>query len=110
MCNVTNQNDITKQKCDIVVVTGKLCTLPPYSSIYLSQSNDNAQCVDEQDRFKFVDDLSFLEVIYLLTVGITSYNIHAHVPSNIPTHNQVIVGNNLNNQSQLNSINDWTKK
>ena len=66
--------------------------------------------MDEQDRFKFVDDLSFLEVIYLLNVGIASYNIHAHVPSNIPTHNQVIVGNNLNTQSQLNSINEWTNK
>ena len=77
---------------------------------YLSQSNDNAQCVDEQDRFKFVDNLSFLEVIYLLNVGIASYNIHAPVPSNIPTHNQVIVGNNLNTQSQLNSINEWTNK
>ena len=77
---------------------------------YLSQSNDNAQCLDEEDRFKFVDDLSFLEVIYLLNVGIATYNIHAHVPSNIPTHNQVIMGNNLKTQSQLNSINEWTNQ
>ena len=27
---------------------------------YLSQSNDNADCVDESERFKFVDDLTFL--------------------------------------------------
>ena len=34
---------------------------------YLSQSNDNAECVDVDDRFKFVDDLSFLEIIYMLS-------------------------------------------
>ena len=68
---------------------------------YLSQSNDNAQCVDEEDRFKFVDDLSFLEVIYLLNT-ICAIK-HA-------THNEGIMGNTLNTQSQLNSINDWTNK
>ena len=57
---------------------------------YLSQSNDNADCVEEQNRFKFVDDLSFLEIIYLLNIGISSYNVKAHVPSDIPTHNQII--------------------
>ena len=49
-------------------------------------------------------------MIYLLNVGIATYNIHAHVPSNIPTHNQVIMGNNLKTQSQLNSINEWTNQ
>ena len=77
---------------------------------YLSQSNDNAECVDEEDRFKFVDDLSFLEIIYLLNVGLASYNIRAHVPSNIPTHNQVISGEVLKSQTQLDWINEWTKE
>ena len=76
---------------------------------YLSQSNDNADCVDEADRFKFVDDLSFLEIIYLLNVGMSSYNIHTHVPSNIPSHNQVIQRSNLKSQEQLETINRWTK-
>ena len=41
---------------------------------YLSQSNDNADCVDESERFKFVDDLTFLEIIYLLNIGLATYN------------------------------------
>ena len=49
-------------------------------------------------------------MIYLLNIGIATYNIHAHVPSNIPTHNQLIVAENLKTQGQLNMINDWTKK
>ena len=54
---------------------------------YLSQSNDNADCVNVADRFKFVDDLTILEVVNLLTVGITSFNIKQEVPSDINIHN-----------------------
>merc|ERR1711895_226859 len=49
----------------------------------LSQSNDNADSVPVENRFKFVDDLSFIEIICLLNVGFASYNIRAHVPSDI---------------------------
>ena len=76
---------------------------------YLAQSNDNADCVDVENRFKFVDDLSFVEIIFLLNMGLSSYDVRAHVPSNIPIHNQVIQGSNLKSQSQLESINEWTK-
>ena len=77
---------------------------------YLSQSNDNATCISESDRFKFVDDLTFLEIIHLLSVGIASYNIRAHVPSNVATHNQIIPAENLKSQKQLHEINQWTHK
>ena len=76
---------------------------------YLSQSNDNSECISESDKFKFVDDLSFLEIIQLLSVGLASYNIRAQIPSNIPTHNQIIVSDNLKSQNYLNEINVWTK-
>ena len=62
---------------------------------YLSQSNNCADIVSEEDRFRFVDDLSVLEIVDLLTVGITSYNINQHIPSEIPVHNQYIPGENL---------------
>ena len=42
---------------------------------YLSQSNDSADCVNVGDRFKFIDDLSVLEIVNLLTVGLSSFNI-----------------------------------
>ena len=32
---------------------------------YLVQSNDNSDCLDQEDRFKYVDDLSLLEVLFL---------------------------------------------
>ena len=42
-------------------------------------------------------------------MGLSSYNVRAHVPSNIPIHNQVIQGSNLKSKSQLEGINEWTK-
>ena len=77
---------------------------------YLSQSNDNANCLDESERFKFVDDLTFLEIIHLLNVGLATYNVKQQIPSNIPTHNQFIAAENLKSQKNLNLINQWTKK
>ena len=33
---------------------------------FLSQTNGNADCIPQDDRFKFVDDLSTLEIINLM--------------------------------------------
>ena len=77
---------------------------------YLSQSNDNANCVSESDRFKFIDDLSALEIVNLLTVGICSLNLKQQVPSDVPVHNQYIPPENLKSQTWLNNINEWTVK
>ena len=77
---------------------------------YLSQSNDNANCVPEEDRFKYMDDLTFLEIISLTNIGIASHNFKQKVPSNIPLHNQVISSNHLRSQEYLNKIANWTKE
>ena len=76
---------------------------------YLSQSNNSADCVNEKDRFKFVDDLSILEIVNLLTVGLSSFNLKQQVPSDIPAHNQYIQAQNLKSQEWLDEINKWTK-
>ena len=77
---------------------------------YLSQSNNSADCVSEEDRFKFVDDLTILEIINLLTIGISSFNLKQEVPNDIPTHNQIIPPEHLQSQKWLEEINDWTVK
>ena len=61
------------------------------------------------DRFKFVDDLSILEIINLLTVGLTSFNIKQEVASDIPPHNQFIPAENLQSQVWLDKIDSWTE-
>ena len=77
---------------------------------YSAQSNDNADMVDIKDRFKFVDDLTALEIINLLCTQITTYDLHSHVPSDIPTHNGFIGKENIKSQQNLSLINQWTKK
>ena len=76
---------------------------------YLSQSNNSADCVGVIDRFKFVDDLSILEVINLLTVGISSFNLKSQVPTDIPLHNQFIPPENLRSQAWMDEIDNWTE-
>ena len=75
---------------------------------FTSQTNNNADIVPEADRFKFVDDLSTLEKINLLSIGLASHNHKLQVPSDIPVHGQVIDSANLRSQAYLDGINIWT--
>ena len=54
--------------------------------------------------------MAALEVVNLLIVGMTSFNLKAQVPNDIPDHNQYIPSNNLKSQDYPNKINLWTKK
>ena len=47
---------------------------------YLSQSNNSADCVDQENRFKLVDDLTILKIVNILTIGISCFNIKSQVP------------------------------
>ena len=71
---------------------------------YLAQSNTNANCVECSERFKFVDDLTILEKINLLLIGMASHNSHEQVPNDIPTDNQIIPAEHLKSQEHINSI------
>ena len=75
---------------------------------YLSQSNGNADSVPVKNRFKFIDDLTTLEIIKLLSVGLSSINAKNHVPSNIGPNDYYISPDNLESQKYLNQINQWT--
>ena len=57
---------------------------------YLSQSNNSADCVGVDERFKFVDNLTILEIINLLAVGLSSFNSKHQVPKVIGEDNQYI--------------------
>lgn len=71
---------------------------------YLTSSNENAACVPEDCNYKFVDDLTVLEKVNLLVIGLASYNAHASVPSHIPDNNQFIPTEHLESQKYLNQI------
>ena len=62
---------------------------------YLAQSNNNADCVDVEERFKWIDDLSILEIVNLLTICLSSYSIKQHIPNNIHVANHYILPTNF---------------
>ena len=77
---------------------------------FLSISNDNSNCIPEEQRFSYIDDLSCLELVNLLIIGLQTQNLKQHVPSNLPVHNQTIQAENLKTQHWVNEIKSWTDK
>ena len=76
---------------------------------YLSQSNDNVDFLELDEKFKFIDDLSILEIINLVSIGLASYNCHQHVPSDIAIENLYLDSKNIKSQEYLDSIENWTE-
>ena len=74
-----------------------------------SQTNHKADCVPEENRFKFLDDLSILEIVNLLNIGLSSLNVRSQVPNDLPCYGQVVDNNNLLSQKYLDEINVWTE-
>ena len=54
---------------------------------YLSQFNDNCETVNQEDKFKFVDDLTALEIVNLLSIGMSNFNVKISIPNDIWSHN-----------------------
>ena len=69
---------------------------------YFVQSNDNADM-----RFKYVDDLSVLELV-MLTGLLSEYIFKLLVASDIGIDEQYVSAENLKTQESLNKIADWT--
>ena len=75
---------------------------------YLSQTNDNVESIPLEDRFKFIDDLSILDIINLTTPGLTSYNSKFQVPSDVAIDNEFLPMENTKSNDYLKEINSWT--
>ena len=60
-------------------------------------------------RFKFVDDLSVLEKLSLILIGLSSYNFRNHVASDIGTHQKYLPNINIQSQNYLDQIQTWTE-
>ena len=74
---------------------------------YLVQSNDNADCVDPEMRFKYVDDLTILELL-LLSGLLTEYNFRQHVASDIGIDELYVPATSFKTQDNINQIQEWT--
>ena len=71
---------------------------------YLANSNDNADHVPVDMRFKFIDDLSILEVLNLILTGLSSYNSKTHVPCDVGPDQNYLPSANTKSQMYLDQI------
>ena len=71
-------------------------------------SNDNADCVNPNDRYKYIDDLSVLHLV-MMTGMLTSYDFHSHVASDIDVDKLYLPPATFGTQGALDSIADWTQ-
>ena len=104
---VVKWNGVMSEERDLIGGTAQGSIFGIWS--YLTSSNENAACVPEDCNYKFVDDLTVLEKVNLLVIGLASYNAHASVPSHIPDHNQFIPAEHLESQKYLNQIQEWSE-
>ena len=74
---------------------------------YLVQSNDNAESVDPEDKYKYIDDLSLLQLV-LLSGLLVDYNFHNHVASDIATDSKYLPPNTYSTQTHIDNIANWT--
>ena len=68
---------------------------------YTAQSNDNADIVPPKDRFKYIDDLSVLQLICLSGL-LVDYNFYQHVASDIGIDEQYLPADSYQTQDHLN--------
>ena len=77
---------------------------------YMSNSNNNTDHISSDMKFKFVDDLSALELLNLILLGLSSYNFKSHVASDIGIGQHYIPSENIKSQENLNKIEAWTNE
>jgi hypothetical protein len=74
---------------------------------YIVASNDNADMVAPENRFKYIDDLEITEVICLAGILI-DYDFLSHVPSDIGVEEQFLPPHETQSQQHLDAIQSWT--
>ena len=75
---------------------------------YLINSNNNANSLEPEDRFKYVDDLSILHLI-MMSGLLMNYDFRSHVASDIAVDQPFLPPATYGTQTSLDKIADWTE-
>ena len=76
---------------------------------YLVNSNDNADHVLPEDRFKYIDDRSVLELV-MMTGLLKDYNFYEHAASDIGIGQSYLPPASYSTQDTLDGISAWTER
>ena len=74
---------------------------PHYS--YIVWSNDSTEQMEEEDIYKYIDDLNILEIILLASL-LEDYNYVEHVPNKIGVSDKFFPPHSFKMQENLNLI------
>ena len=74
---------------------------------YIAASDDAASWVEDEDKYKYCDDLSILELIMVGDL-LQEYDFTNHVASDVEVGQRFIQPSNLKTQQNLNQIAEWT--
>ena len=74
---------------------------------YLGSSDDAALHIEEDDRFRYIDDLQILELV-MLTGILRDYDIYMHVASDVPLDYQFLDSAHTQMQSHLDQLSVWS--
>ena len=103
----------------------KVCALPgggPQGGTlgieeYMSQINGNTNFLEDAEKYnqsinqyKFIDDLSILEILNLFSMALSNYDYKCHIASDIGIEHKYLDPNSLKTQPSLDKIADWTEK
>ena len=77
---------------------------------YQSQSTSSAKSVPTDQKYKFVDDLTMLDIVNLVSIGISTYNFKYHIASDIGIDQNYISAEKLLSQNYFREIEEWTDK
>ena len=76
---------------------------------YIVASDDNAYHVPQEDRFKFCDDVSMLDIVMLGDI-LAEYDFKQHVPSDVGVDQLYLDPKKCKTPEYLNGIASWTKE
>ena len=74
---------------------------------YLVLSNNNADIVSDDDRYKYIDDLTLLQLVCLAGL-LTDYNFTNHVASDISIGQSFLPADSYSTQDHLNFVANWS--
>ena len=74
---------------------------------YIAASDDAARGLEDQDKFKFCDDLTILELVMMGGL-LTEYDFKSHVASDIAVDQKFLDPTLYNTQSNLDELQSWT--
>ena len=75
--------------------------------LYIIGSDDVAEQVPEEDKYKYIDDLAVLDAVNII-VNLREYDFLHHVPSDIPPEQRFLAPSTFKSQGINDQVSEWT--